>query len=387
MLTKTLRIGILCPHSSIFPNLNHDFLDGLKSAMPNDMLNKVQFFPEFINLGGTASIDEAINRLISFHNVEVITGYIGYRHIPHYVPLIERARKLAIFAGFGEYVPHLGHVSDNIFYSGQDYWQAEYALGYWAQKQFEGKGLMTMSLYESGYQMHTSFREGYYMAGAPVIDEAVIPVNRIDRDTMNKYFEDFLEMFRKEKPAFLHSLFSGHEAVDFIGLYAAKNMHKEVPLLVSPHMASPEVLHAIKGKDITFYSGGMWGKEIDTRENKAFQESVMSKTGLAVNEMVLSGYEVGLGIKNVFRDLQKGDVSEACKILKSEKIRTPRGDRNYHLKSEISSSVFIEKVVLSGTDVKKIVVEEGRSPSFDHTVFSRMNELNESGWQNPYLCV
>lgn len=387
-MQRPIRIGILCPHSSIYPNISSDFTDGLLSALPPDYQKQIQLYPEYIGQGGGKSILESFNKLVSFHRADVITGFASYRIIPDLVPTIESRNVLGFFADMGEYIPYTHHISDNVFFSSLQFWQAEYALGYWAQKNFEGKGLIFLSLYEAGYQMHYAFREGYFMAGGKGIDVLVLPQNRPSRELMLEYFEDFIEQFRKEKPAFIHALFSGHEAVDFIGLYYEKGLHKEVPLIVSPHMASDEVLTAVNGVNTEIYGASIWSREEDSAANRKFKEAVLRQSGLLTNTPTLQGYEIGLALKGVFKQLQQRDITEVSKILKEQRITSPRGERSFYLDSDYSTpNITVEKLLLNGNGFKKIAVEEGRSLKYNDQIFGRIHEENISGWLNPYLCI
>ncbi|PIQ48632.1 MAG: hypothetical protein COW03_09150 [Cytophagales bacterium CG12_big_fil_rev_8_21_14_0_65_40_12] len=385
---RPIRIGVLCPYSSIYPNLSSDFTDGLLSGIQADYHKHVQLIPEYVGQGGRQPIMESFNKLLSFHRVDIVSGFASYRLIPDLVPAIESRNILGLFADMGEYIPYTHHISDNVFFSSFQFWQAEYALGFWAQKNFEGKGHVLLSLYEAGYQMHYAFREGYFMAGGKEIDISVLPQNRPSRALMAEYFEDFMEKFRKEKPSFIHALFSGYEAVDFISLYYEKGLHKEVPLIVSPHMASEEVLTAVNGVNAQIYGASIWSREEDNHANRKFKEAVLRQSGLLTNTPTLQGYEIGLALTGVFKQLLKRDISEVSKILKEQRITTPRGERSFYLDSDYATpNITIEKLLLEGSIFKRLAIEEGRSLNYNDEVFGRIHKENISGWINPYLCV
>ncbi len=387
-MQRPIKVGILSPYSSIYPNLSHDFVDGLMSGLPDDYGRQIELVPEYIGQGRTNAIIEASNKLLSFHNVDIISGFASYRVLPEIVKPIEDRNRLGFFADMGEYIPYTDHISDNIFFNSLQFWQAEYALGFWAQKQFDGRGTMVMSIYEAGYQMHCAFREGYFMAGAQEIETSIIPQNRASREVMLEYFKEFITKFKKEKPAFLHALFSGTEAIDFIGLYYEHGLHKEVPLILTPHMASEEVLMGIKGVNTSIYGASLWDRHEENRANDQFKKRVLQRTGLLTNTPTLLGYEIGLALTGVFKQLQRREISEVSHILKEQRLTTPRGERSFYLDSEYSTpKVEIEKITLSGIDFRKLAIEEGRSLRYDHLVFQRMHEENVSGWLNPYLCV
>ena len=387
-MQRPIKIGVLCPYSSIYPNLSSDFTDGLLSALPSDYQRQIELIPEYVSQGGSVATKSAFNKLTSFHRVDLITGFTGYRVVPDFITSLEGRNVIGLFADMGELIPDEMNMSDNLFFNSLQFWQAEYAFGHWAKKQFDGKGLIFLSLYEAGYHMHNAFQEGYFMAVGSEIDVYTIPLNRAERPVMLEYFADFIETFRKEKPAFIHPLFSGHEAVDFIGLYYEQGLHKDVPIVLSPHMGSDEVLAVVSGVNTNAYSASIWSKEEENEENKRFKQAVINQTGLATNTPTLLGYEIGLALKGVFRQLLQRDLSEVKKILKEQRIQTPRGERTFYLDSNYATpNITIEKVMLQDSSYKRLAIDEGRSLSYDHHVFSRMRKLNVSGWLNTYLCI
>lgn len=97
-MNKTIKIGFLFPYSSIYPNMSQDIIDGFHSVIPEPLKNSFQFYPEYIDLGQTENIKTAINKLMSFHRVDILSGIISYKLLPEIVQLIGWRKKLAFFS-------------------------------------------------------------------------------------------------------------------------------------------------------------------------------------------------------------------------------------------------------------------------------------------------
>src|SRR6201999_3288273 len=136
--------------------------------------NEIQFIPVYTKMGDPKSVLEATNRLVFFDQVDMVSGLINYRSIPDILTVIERHNKVGFFFDSGEYIPWFDYLSPRLFYSSQQIWQSQYALGYWAAKEYGSRGQMIMPIYEAGYHINTSFHHGVKDAGGD-LDIHVIP--------------------------------------------------------------------------------------------------------------------------------------------------------------------------------------------------------------------
>lgn len=388
MRSKLLKIGVLTPYSSIYPNLATDFIDGLRSGIPDNLWGSVQLIPEYIHQGGKQHTLEALNKLLHFHRVDIITGFASYKIIPELIPVIERAKTIALFADIGEYVPYTHHLSDYVYYNSYQYWQAEYALGEWAAREFGDCGAICMPLYESGYHMHISFQQGLAMAGSKQVKVSTIRYMPDTPEPIGAYIDEYMRVYKREKPSFIHALFSGGDALAFMKSFYESNLHKDIPLLISPHMGSEEMLYMLQGQDIEVYGASMWNAYMNTPENHRFKQRVLSTGGQSINSFTLLGYEIALGITAVWQPLLYQMTDQVIKLLQKEIIKTPRGERAFFLDSDYSiPTIGIEKISLGKKPARKMVVSEGKPLAYNSFVYDDMHRTSVSGWLNPYLCI
>ncbi len=388
-MTRPVKIGFLSPYSSIYPELNHELIEGFVTAFDESYKDKkvFEFIPEYVNQGGKNTVTEAVKKLLHFYNVDIISGLISYQVIPEIIPMIESRNKLGFFFDLGEYIPSREIISDNIFLNSYQLWQSEFALGLWAQKTFGNKGAVIMPVYEAGYHLHSSFRQGTITSGATELDYHILPHNTGVRTVSDK-LESFFIKFKENPPSYLHALFSGNEAIEFMSYFYHSGLRDRIPLLVSSHMASDEILDFVKHLDWKIYSASVWNGTETTESNEKFFQKYNSWTGKRTNLYSLLGYETGLVFRELLPYFTTNNISAIKNILKNNSITTPRGEVNFYPASGfIPPNIDIYKIIMSANSTQKIILEQGKGLYFNDDVFNEIHNENKSGWQNPYLCV
>ena len=207
-----LKIGFLTPYSGIYPDMSNHVVYGLLMPFLKYSTQGKQLFaiePEYVKQGSAQAVKDAVQKLVFFNNVDIVSGIVSYRNIPEILPMIEKHNKLGFFFDSGEYIPHTPQISSNLFYSSAQLWQSEYALGHWAQQEFGGKGAIAMGVYDSGYHMHSAFRQGTIAAGAEAIDFAILGKPEDQAGSFAYYVDNYLAEVAKNPPEFIHALFCG----------------------------------------------------------------------------------------------------------------------------------------------------------------------------------
>lgn len=386
-MNRQLKIGFLVPYSSIHPEMSQDVMDGFMTAIPDKFRHNYQFYPEFVNLGNDEEVSFAINKLIMFQHVDILSGFLSYKLLPVILPIVSNKSTLCFFLDMGEYLPPLQTLPSNIFFNSYQFWQLEYALGNWAQQSIGGKGATLMSTYDSGYHIHSSFWHGAIQAGAKEMDMHVLPY-KPELKNIKPLLELFLKKIEKSEIDYLNALFCGNEALDFFDAFKKSGLHKKLPLLVSPHMASGEILSKIDNLGLQFYSASGWNYDKKSKDNQSFISLYTTLSGKKASVFALMGYEMGLAIHPVSGNLQKRDLLTAEKHLKTTTIEGPRGKRNFWLhNNDLKPDISIEKISSSSTKNTKIVIDQGKAMNYNHAVFEEIHKESVSGWRNPYLCI
>ncbi|TAJ12650.1 hypothetical protein DMA11_11650 [Marinilabiliaceae bacterium JC017] len=386
-MIRNIKIGFLAPYSSIYPEMVPSLISGFYSAIPEKYHPIFQFIPEYIGQGGEKQTLEAANKLLSFHNVDILSGIISYRVLPSLIPSIENRHKLGFFFDVGEYIPYTHHISDWVFGNSFQLWQSEFALGYWAHQKYGEKGTVITPLYDGGYHLQSAFRQGAVSAGANRLDFQILKYEP-EQSQVKGRIHSLFEQLEKESPTYIHALFCGNEALEFYDEYCKAGLHKKIPLIASAHMASDEILKQISNLNLSFYSASLWNYHSREKANQEFRKKVADFAGQKPDFYTLLGYETGLLFNKLIPEFRKRDWQEIQQRLKTETIEGPRGKRSFFLNSEYATPVVdIEKINFQENRINKLVIEQGKAMPYHHETYERIHKENVSGWQNPYLCV
>lgn len=386
----SIKIGVLFYHSTVYPNMSADLIKGFNAALPASLLkdNFFQFFPEFVLQATNKQVENTIQKLLSFHQVDIVFGLLNYKVIPSLVPLFNRHQRIGLFSDMGEYIPYTHTITDTIFFNSFQLWQSEYAMGLWAQQQFGDKGSIVMGFFDCGYHLHNAFRQGTVIAGSSEIDYTIMydpGTHHTDIAFKTNQYIDALD--DNNLPSYVHAIFCGYEAVDFLRAYRNSKLYGKVPLIVSAHMASEDILEQVDA-DMELYSASMYNFHSPDPLNQQFKQKYLQATGEKPTIFSLMGYELGLALLETMPALQKKDLKSVANALKSIHIKSPRGVRNFYADSNYAlPTIDIEKISIKNKIIHKIVIEQGRALRYDHAVYEEIHKEHLSGWQNPYLCV
>jgi branched-chain amino acid transport system substrate-binding protein len=387
-MTGPIKIGVLTPFSSVYPYYGHHLMAGMLLGLyPGaPKKNEVQFIPVYTKMGDPASALEAVNRLVFFEQADIISGLINYQSVPDIIPVIERYNKLAFFIDMGEYIPWFNYLSPRVFYSSQQVWQSQYALGNWAAKEYGDGGMMIMTLYEAGYHISNTFHKGAMDAGSSRLDMHIIPHDKSDPKKME--LDDFFSKLRKNPPPYVHAIFAGSLGNDFLQLWKDSGFHKQIPLVVVENMVYDDLLEDAAGLDLELFSASTWSRDAESTHNVEFVKRFENNGGQMANIFGLLGYEAGLALREVKPLIQKRDWGQVTDLLQKESVTGPRGERNFYPASGFSLPVTdIINVKTSFKKIYKTVISQGKGLKFDSVAFKEIHEGSVSGWQNPYLCI
>ncbi|WMJ72347.1 ABC transporter substrate-binding protein [Cytophagaceae bacterium ABcell3] len=384
-----IKIGLLSYCSSIYPYASRDIADGFYAALPETIVreNFFHFVPDYVKQATAKGVKEAVQKLLFFDAVDVISGPVSYRSVPELIPLIQKHEKLGFFFDLGEYIPYFNLVSDHVYFNSMLYWQSQYALGNWAYKEFGDKGAVVMSLYDSGYHLHSAFRQGAIGAGSKVIDYCVLhgdPNKSMVKGKIDEFFKNMERAF----PSYIHAIFCGSEATEFFEAFAASKLNGKVPLLITAHMASEEILSSVTNLGLRAYAASLYNYHSQDSLNIQFKSSFENNFGRKAGIFSLLGFEMGLLFKNLYPALRKKDFASARQLLKNERIQSPRGEISFDLNQSFALPVIdIEQIDISNKRICKMVVEQGKALEYNNQVYEHIHRENVSGWQNPYLAV
>ncbi|WP_461640345.1 ABC transporter substrate-binding protein [Labilibaculum euxinus] len=386
-MNQNIKIGFLAPYSSIYPDMVPSLVSGFYSAVPEKYHQIFQIFPEYVGQGGDKATTEAVNKLLNFNRVDIVSGFVSYKVLPSVIPSIENRQKLGLFFDVGEYIPYTHHISDSVFNNSFQMWQSQFSLGYWAHQKYGEKGAVIMPIYDGGYHLQSAFRQGAIMAGASNMDMYILKYQP-GASQLKGQIEGLFDEIKKTHPTYIHSLFCGSEALEFYYEYCKSGLNNKIPLVVSAHMSSDDILNQVSNLDLNLYSASMWNYHSKDKANIEFKHKVNQFAGQKPDLFTLLGYETGLVFERLIPEFQKKNWPEIKKRLKTETIEGPRGKRSFFLNSEYATPLIdIEKIGFANNQVTKIVIDQGRALEYSNEAYEKIHKENVSGWQNPYLCI
>lgn len=382
-----IKIGFLQPYSSIYPYFAEHLLTGFFLGFGRDPFrqNDIQFVPSFTETGSSIKTKEAVRKLIQFDRVDMISGLINYANLPDITPLLDQRNQLGFFFDMGDSIPKFDYLSQNTFFSSNQLWQGEFALGQWAPKHFGAPGVILMPIYDAGYDLHTSFQQGLSWSGGGQYLLKVVNAHQPNPHEMN--IIPFLNEVKKIGPAYVHAIFSGDNGLKFLVEWEKAGLNKKIPLIVSEPMTYPEWLTDVQHLDLELYTASMYDSENKNSGNRMFRSQFTKTTGQPVNVFALLGYEAGLLFKELFPYLEKRDFDTVRERMKVATIKGPRKEKSFYPDGGFKlPEIDIVKISTSNRGVKRLIIEQGKPLKYDEQIFDSIRKAMPTGWQNPYLC-
>ncbi len=384
-MAKPLKIGFLLPYSGMYPFYGQHTMTGLACALDKYNISATQFnfIPAYVGNGERAKCVEEAKRLIFFEGVDVLMGMVSLKVIADLKPILQRFNKLGLFLDFGEYVPTEETSGDNICCLSVNLWQSQFALGKWAVKEFGTAGQLVMPIYEAGFNLNSSFTEGAALAGCTGVNSFVLPTQFASNDHLN--LESFFLALEKQTPNFVHALFSGKMANQFLWQWRKSKFYDTVPLVVVENMAYSEALFEVEDMGIKMYSARTWHRNMQNKANTDFVKKFEDFGKQPANIFALLGYEAGLALAAMFPLLIKSDAVAALEMLNKKGVEGPRGLVSGNaLTNTTYYPIDIVKIQTQTQNTTQTILATETAFGFDT---SDVIANTQSGWLNPYISV
>ncbi|SDC21790.1 amino acid/amide ABC transporter substrate-binding protein, HAAT family [Pedobacter soli] len=373
------------PYSGVYPYYAQHITAGFlcAAAKMSHAATDFAFMPAYIGQGSNKAVLEAAQKLIFFEGVDVMMGMINPKMYPELRTILENHNKLGLFFDFGESISSNEVYSPNISNLSMNLWQSEYALGQWATKELGERGQMISPLYESGFNLGSSFLMGVGSAGSNQLKSMVLKENHANKDVLD--LKDFFAAINADAPDYVHAIFVGRIGNEFLRQWKASKFNNVIPLVTVENMAYPDMLEDIGHLGLNFYSASSWSKEHKTGANPAFVRDFENFGKQQANIFGMLGYEAGLILSRMKAQLTVGNASTAVIDFNQSGTIGPRGLLHFGMQEQQSFPLIdIVKINTSNKKNNATIISQGTALGYDiSTVYSE----TESGWQNPYLSV
>jgi branched-chain amino acid transport system substrate-binding protein len=252
------------------------------------------------------------------------------------------------------------------------------------QKKYGGEPSINMSIYESGYGLHNSFRVGTSVSGA-----ATVKINLIRNFSGPPDTKPLLQFIRDQQPKHAHILLSGKEGEQFLQLFSSQTLTPVPGLSVNPFMVEDgSGIDLPAGADL--YNASTWTRTLDTPANRDFIREYTTAWEEPPNAFALLAFEAGLVLAEVLNDNGQNVNREilAASLGQAHPLG-PRGLLSVSTRPlQTDLPVYIRKPTLSPRTgaLENNIVETATGIEWDDPMLLVEQEL-VTGWQNPYLCV
>lgn len=383
-----VNLGFMTPYSSIYPHFASHLTVGFYLGIDQDPRNNpdVQFVPDFAGTGSLREVEAVAKKLLQFNNVDILSGMINYRALPSLMPIVSNWKKMAFFFDMGELMPPSESLGRDFFFNSLQLYQSQYALGYWAQKEYKNPGHIVMPIYNSGFILNAAFQQGIAAAGGSTLLQSVIQYKEDDPHHLD--IEPIMDTIRKEKPAFVHALFVGPQGNEFLEHWKKETWTRDIPLLVAENMLYDDMLVDIANLGLELYGATSWNSASEDKHNQLFTKKFKELTGQEANIYALLGYEAGLLFKEWIPVLRKKDWDLLRECFAKTEIQSPRGVRRFtHEKQLQRPEIDIIKVKCENNLINRFVIDHGETMADANGLPNPIETELESGWVNPYLCI
>ena len=373
-MQKKISIGLLLPMSTILPmgkQFEMGLKEGIKPLQTEDGWD-VTIQSEFTGQGSYRKNEEAINKLISFHEVDIISGIVGNKTVAQLANKFQEHKKPFVANNLGEHLPNIGLLNEFIFINSPHVWQHIWSLSNWAVQQFGKTGMFVGGTYDAGYNFMKMMGDGM---NAVTTDNAM-PYSVAPLDDTKKYsqVEKVFEHIALFKPDFVFSFFCGTEASAFLREYINQGYHKKIPLFGLPFLMES---FEPNGEEITIYSAISSKVSLDMGLQQQERRSPFEQMGL----------ETGMMLAEAIKTAGSDSIEQ---VLKRLKLETPMGT----LQADLNNLGKGHHVYLTSTKYKgdksvmeRHLLQELPTLQTDSEQFIESTNQMSSYWENPYLAV
>jgi hypothetical protein len=366
-----ITIGMILPTSGIRP-MGKSFNSAFKKVMNQTLKDsgfEVEIIVEICPSGSLLKMDEALDKFFGYHDVDAVTGIISNLGVEHMSPKFEARNVPLLINNLGEHSIKLNKFSNNVFINSIHLWQQTWLLGYFAAKQLGNKGSIITSTYDAGYAFIKSFELGMVAAS----NESTTILKLIPLTTLNDepiLIKESIDQLNIEEDDFVFALFCGEEATLFLNEFTERGYHKSIPLCGLPFLLEPG------NKSLSELSVYTTTDSLNQTSLNAQYKNVFNDFG------ELSAAALGTAIINGKGTIKSTVLKETLSALNPTKIFNASEAPQLLESIGVLKNTFDNQNELTVQKIFEKVVDFRGKSSFDSE-----ENLQRSGWINPYLCI
>lgn len=383
-IPEFMKIGLLYPRSNAHPEMDVDFVDGIKTCLKQQIeKQEVQIVLESVGLGGAEKeVYEKVERLVRFEKADVIVAFIDLRVLPVLEPLIFASDKLMIVVNPGANYPLNWVAQPNIIHLNLQHAFLSWMTGAEAVSG-NNQAAFTTTFYDCGYLHGSAMLKSFMAKGGQPMH------NYVNNQAYNESFEinsllSFLEQDKQTDK--LLCVFDSLPASLFYSRLQDNGTAKDLELFVSPMMLQDKAVNGLADNKPFSVAGYLPWHQSDTREaNLYFRSRFEAEAKRESSIFALLGWEAALVLKAILEQGTGNSAEAITGYLTETGIDTPRG----LIKLDEETHHFIAPVIkchiakgANKVNMEWQEIQEGLWREFT----ALRNEGLSSGWTNTYLC-
>jgi branched-chain amino acid transport system substrate-binding protein len=223
---RAVRLGVILPRSTRYPELAREFLGGLEAFAASDAgRGRLDVIPLACTPGNVPGALVAATEAAQCASVDVVTGIASREHAARLAPALEKHAVPFVACDVGADVVRPRRDSPLLVRHSLGYWQANYAMGEWCAAQLGRRAVIAADFLECGYDIVYAFRRGYEAAGGEIA-----AVARTGLPNGTETFSEVASAVASTRPDFVYAFYSGRRAEAFLRDYEARGLARTTPL-------------------------------------------------------------------------------------------------------------------------------------------------------------
>lgn len=356
-MKKEISVGLLLPSSTILP-MGKDFEKGFKQGIAQ-ISDAVTIEKEFTGNGSQEKTKQAIDKLISYDDVDVITGVVNNRALEELIPKFENKRSVFFPNNIGESLPSSSVDNEQVFLNSRCLWSQVHAVSKWAVEHIGNKGMYVSGLYDSGYSFCAAMDLGMQASGLEnTWGLAIAPVENPQSGGLADVSR-IIPAIQEHKPNFVFATFCGEEAKIFLEAFVNAGLHKEITLIGVPYLLENYTHNSEIPLDIYI------PKVLQSDETL---KSVLNwrmdyfNLGYETGQILVKSFEKDGVLKKNLEDT----VPQAATVVSLLKVTLESGELQEAKVALVSDLGLVDK---TDKEIQKLIAE------------------SSAGWFNPYLSI
>jgi len=332
------RIGFLLPSAQAGRGLEEHLVRGFTLALDLARHAGADLRLELVRQEAglsTQATSRAAGNLLGTQRADLVVALAQPRTAAVLASRFQDADRCLVAVDGGANLVRADEASPHVFHNTLGQWQANWALGRWASRSFQGEGFMVVSGFEAGHDALRTFRlgaeaagrgeRGFHVPRMPLREapEGLAPVEAVD-------------LVRRIGPSYVGLLAGRTDGLEFLKAFQEAGLAGRIPLVGTPFLAE-EALAAGRGDLLDgFTAAGAWSPAIPSADNRSFLAEYRKAAGCEANAFAALGFDTGRMLLSALR-ASGGQVRLVRGALEQAAWEGPGGRRSMDPASRVAA--------------------------------------------------